>query len=63
VLEAAGVHDILTKSKGSPNVLNVMRATFSALCSLKSPELTAKMRGKQTDEVLPFWRRKDASKA
>ncbi|MBN1887457.1 MAG: 30S ribosomal protein S5 [Thermoflexales bacterium] len=60
VLEAAGVHDILTKSKGSPNVLNVMRATFSALCSLKSPELTARMRGKQTEEVLPFWRRKDA---
>jgi len=36
VLEAAGVHDILTKSLGSANVLNVVKATFLALEQLKS---------------------------
>jgi len=38
VLEVAGVHDILTKSLGSANVLNVVKATFDALSQLKSPE-------------------------
>jgi ribosomal protein L30 len=38
VLEAAGVRDILTKSMGSANVLNVVKATFDALDQLKSPE-------------------------
>lgn len=61
VLEAAGIHDILTKSMGSANVLNVVKATFDALAQLKSPEEEAARRGKPVAELLPFWeRRKNA---
>jgi small subunit ribosomal protein S5 len=61
VLEAAGIRDILTKSMGSANVLNVVKATFDALSQLKSPEEEAARRGKPTSELLPFWeRRKNA---
>jgi small subunit ribosomal protein S5 len=61
VLEAAGVHDILTKSLGSANVLNVVQATFDALSQLKSPEEEAARRGKNVKDLLPFWeRRKNA---
>src|SRR5512143_2876790 len=45
VLEAAGVSDILTKSLGSNNVLNVVFATIQALDSLKSPQEEAARRG------------------
>ena len=58
VLEAAGVHDILTKSLGSANVLNVVKATFEALDQLKSPEEEAARRGKPLKELLPFWERR-----
>jgi small subunit ribosomal protein S5 len=58
VLEAAGVRDILTKSQGSPNLLNVAMATLSALEQLRSAEEMAAMRGKNIDEVRPFWERK-----
>jgi small subunit ribosomal protein S5 len=57
VLEAAGVHDILTKSLGSNNILNVVRATFNALDQLKSPEEQAAYRGKPVDQVKPYWER------
>jgi len=57
VLEAAGVHDILTKSMGSNNKLNVIRATLAGLRQLKSPETVAQQRGKPLEEVVPFWRR------
>jgi small subunit ribosomal protein S5 len=57
VLEAAGVRDILTKSQGSPNLLNVTMATFNALQSLRSPHEMAAMRGKKVEQVLPFWER------
>ncbi len=61
VLEAAGVSDILTKSLGSSNVLNVVFATVDALEQLKSPQDTAALRGKTVKDVLPFWeRRKNA---
>jgi small subunit ribosomal protein S5 len=61
VLETAGVHDILTKSLGSANVLNVVQATLQALEMLKSPKDEAVRRNKQVKDVLPFWeRRKDA---
>ena len=57
VLEAVGVHDILTKSQGSPNLLNVTMATLKALQSLRSPHEMAAMRGKKAEELLPFWER------
>lgn len=58
VLEAAGIRDILTKSMGSANVLNVVKATFDALSQLKSPEEEAKKRGKPARDLLPFWERR-----
>jgi small subunit ribosomal protein S5 len=58
VLEVAGVHDILTKSLGSSNVLNVVQATLLALESLKSPQVEATRRGKEAHELLPFWERR-----
>jgi small subunit ribosomal protein S5 len=58
VLEVAGIRDILTKSQGSANVLNVVQATFHALEQLKSPQEEAARRGKSVSEVLPFWERR-----
>ncbi|MGD8457668.1 MAG: 30S ribosomal protein S5 [Anaerolineales bacterium] len=58
VMQAAGVHDILTKSLGSANILNVVQATLQALDNLKSVEETARLRGKKNEELLPFWERK-----
>jgi small subunit ribosomal protein S5 len=58
VLEAAGIHDILTKSLGSANVLNVVKATFLALEQLKSPEEESVRRGKPVAELLPYWERR-----
>ena len=58
VLEVAGIRDILTKSQGSANVLNVVQATFHALEQLKSPQAEAARRGKNVSEVLPFWERR-----
>jgi small subunit ribosomal protein S5 len=58
VLEAAGVRDILTKSLGSANVLNVVMATFEALDQLKSPAAEAARRGKSVEELTPFWQRR-----
>lgn len=52
VLEAAGVHDILTKSLGSANAHNIVNATVQGLKSLKRPEDIAKLRGKTVAEVL-----------
>ncbi len=57
VLEAAGVRDILTKSLGSSNQLNMIRATLIGLESMKNPETLAKIRGKNVEEVQPVWRR------
>jgi small subunit ribosomal protein S5 len=58
VLEAVGIRDILTKSLGSANVLNVVQATFDALEQLKSPEEEAARRGKPVKDVMPFWERR-----
>jgi small subunit ribosomal protein S5 len=58
VLEAAGVSDILTKSLGSSNVLNVVLATVNALEQLKFPEEEAARRGKPVKDLLPFWERR-----
>jgi small subunit ribosomal protein S5 len=58
VLEAVGIHDILTKSLGSSNVLNAVQATLQALEALKSPQEEAARRGKSVDDLLPYWERR-----
>jgi small subunit ribosomal protein S5 len=52
VLNAAGVGDILTKSTGSNNPINMVRATLNGLENLKRPEDVAKLRGKSVEELL-----------
>lgn len=52
VLELAGVHDILAKSLGSQNPINLVKATVDALQSLRRPEDVAKARGLSVHEVL-----------
>ena len=51
VLELAGIHDILTKSLGTSNPINVVYATFEALKSLKTAEQVAKLRDKTVAEL------------
>jgi small subunit ribosomal protein S5 len=58
VLEAAGISDILTKSLGSNNILNVVMATMDALNQLKSPQDEAARRGKSPKDLAPFWERR-----
>ena len=58
VCEAAGIKDILTKSMGSNNMLNIVQATFHALSQLKSPQTVAIERGKDVADVTPFWERR-----
>jgi small subunit ribosomal protein S5 len=60
VLEAAGVHDVLTKSLGSATQVNVVQAAMDALEQLRWVEEVAKERGKPVAEVMPFWRRRSA---
>lgn len=52
VLELAGVGDILTKSLGSSNAINMIQATFEGISRLKRAEEVAKLRGKTVEEVL-----------
>jgi small subunit ribosomal protein S5 len=58
VVEAAGVSNILTKSLGSANMLNVVKATMDALDQLKFIDQEANRRGKPVDKLTPFWDRK-----
>lgn len=51
ILELAGVKDILSKSMGSSNQLNIAHATFKGLQSLRTPEDIAALRGKSVEEV------------
>lgn len=51
VIEAAGIKDILSKSKGSSNPHNVVKATFLALLDIRRPEEIAKLRGVSLDKV------------
>jgi small subunit ribosomal protein S5 len=53
ILEAAGVHDILAKSLGSSNGINVAHATIAGLRALKRPDEVAALRGKSPEEVTP----------
>ena len=52
VLECAGVRNVLAKSYGSRNPINVVRATVMALANVNSPETIAAKRGKTLDEIL-----------
>ena len=53
VLECAGVHDVLAKSLGSSNAINVVHATVEALQSLEEPEAVARRRGMSVEHVTP----------
>jgi small subunit ribosomal protein S5 len=52
VLELAGIHDVLSKSLGSQNPINLVKATMTALENLRSPEEVAELRGLTVAEVL-----------
>jgi small subunit ribosomal protein S5 len=51
VLESAGVHDVLAKSKGSSNPHNVVKATFDALAQMRDPLTIARQRGVTLDKI------------
>ena len=51
VVESAGIHNVLTKSLGSANPHNVVRATIAGLDGLKDPMLIARLRGKELAEL------------
>lgn len=63
VLELAGIRDILAKSLGTTNPINMLKATVDALKSLKRPEEVARVRGKAIHEVLVMTRQGDADDA
>src|SRR6187431_691193 len=52
VVESAGIHNVLTKSLGSANAHNVVRATFAALTSLRDPAAVARLRGKELEDMM-----------
>ena len=54
VLELAGIRDVLAKSLGTTNPINMARATVNALQSLRRPEDVARARGKTVAEILPI---------
>jgi small subunit ribosomal protein S5 len=53
VLECAGVRDVLSKSLGSSNAINIVHATVQALRSLERPEAVAARRGLPLEDVAP----------
>lgn len=57
VIEAAGYRDILSKSLGSQNVLNVLLATMDGLSQMKNLQQLAADRGKDPADIAPFWSR------
>jgi small subunit ribosomal protein S5 len=52
VLELAGIHDILSKSLGSQNPINLVKATMAGLESLRTPDEVAELRGISINQVL-----------
>jgi small subunit ribosomal protein S5 len=61
VVECAGIRDILSKSLGSDNAINVVHATVTALKNIQTPEAVAKRRGKTPEEVAPGYLLRSAS--
>jgi small subunit ribosomal protein S5 len=53
ILEEAGIHDVLAKSLGSSNAINVARATVAGLQALQRPDEVARRRGKAAEEFVP----------
>ena len=53
ILEEAGIHDVLCKSLGSSNHINVARATINGLKSLKRPDEVARLRGLDAEDFVP----------
>lgn len=60
VMECAGIKDVLTKSLGSSNKLNVVYATMQGLLELTDADVVGKRRNKPVDQLLPPWRRANA---
>lgn len=58
VLECAGIQDVLSKSLGSDNAINIVHATVTALKSLERPEQVAARRGLPLEDVAPEYLRK-----
>jgi small subunit ribosomal protein S5 len=52
VLELAGIRDILAKSLGNPNPINLLKATVNGLQSLRRPEEVGRIRGKRVEDIL-----------
>ena len=52
VVESCGIHNVLTKSLGSANAHNVVRATFAGLMDLRDPAKVARMRGKEMADLV-----------
>jgi small subunit ribosomal protein S5 len=63
VLELAGIRDILAKSLGTTNPINMARATVDALKQLRRPEDVARARGLSIDQVLPWKKPKEEEPA
>ncbi len=63
VLECAGVHDVLSKSLGSSNTINIVHATVAALRQLEEPAAVAARRGLSIDEVAPAGLLREQNKA
>jgi small subunit ribosomal protein S5 len=61
VLELAGIHDILSKSLGSQNPINLVKATVTGLQSLRTPDEVAELRGLTIDQVLGLTREEKRS--
>jgi small subunit ribosomal protein S5 len=53
ILEEAGIHDVLCKSLGSSNHINVARATIQGLMELRRPDEVARLRGLSPEEIMP----------
>ncbi|MDA8196509.1 MAG: 30S ribosomal protein S5 [Actinomycetota bacterium] len=53
ILEMAGIHDVVAKSLGSSNAINVAHATIAGLKAIKRPDEVAALRGRYADEIVP----------